>query len=647
MVFLIVSGLVAFLQISQIERNVVQLADVQEPLGEALLEMEINVAETARAVLDYTLDRDAEGKARAHRSAAEFQRFAAEYLRLAQTEEERRLGEEVVGHYTKFWQMGTTVIAVADRLAVTVDRLKNLTLRIDDAIGERLGKNIDPTAPKAMFRRNAALEMEISVAEASAAATVYVSAPELELVSKFHDSEADFGRAIAAYRSTLPSAEEERLLEGVEEDFAALVEIGTDTIAIVERMLVVNRLLEVHVDRIDEVFDKRMQPLIRRETLRAKAEAKISATSATITLVVLSCLALVVAIAGRIYLARSISVPLGQLATAAAKIGKGDLDAPINVNSADEIGDLATVFRQMAGDLATTMAVLTEAEAEARRLNETLEERVTQRTAKLRQEVVWRVRAEEELRAAKEEAELANRAKSEFLANMSHELRTPLNAVIGFSEMIRGEMFGAIGNAKYVEYATDIADSGKHLLDLITDILDLSKIEAGKLELCEDEVDVARVIDACLTLVKERAGSGGLTLKCEIPPELPALRADERKLKQILLNLLSNAVKFTPEGGTVTLAVAVESSDAIVIQVIDTGIGIAPEDIATVMSPFGQVDSALSREFDGTGLGLPLTKALVELHGATFELESEVGVGTTATVRFPLGRLDSHAASAA
>ncbi len=236
---------------------------------------------------------------------------------------------------------------------------------------------------------------------------------------------------------------------------------------------------------------------------------------------------------------------------------------------------------------------------------------------------------------AKLNAEVANRSKSEFLANMSHELRTPLNAIIGFSEVIEGETFGPIGNAKYSEYIHDIKDSGKHLLELINDILDLSKIEAGKLEMNEEGVDISSIVGSCMTLVKERAQRGGVALEQHVPTDLPLLRADDCKLKQILLNLLTNAIKFTPAGGRVTLEVTTVTDGWISISVADTGIGIAPNDIAKAMEAFSQIDGTLSRQHQGTGLGLPLTKQLVELHGGTLALESEVGVGTTVTVHLP------------
>ncbi|MCH9051642.1 MAG: PAS-domain containing protein [Proteobacteria bacterium] len=245
----------------------------------------------------------------------------------------------------------------------------------------------------------------------------------------------------------------------------------------------------------------------------------------------------------------------------------------------------------------------------------------------------------EDLTIARDQAEGANRAKSDFLALMSHELRTPLNAIIGFSEIIKSEMMGPIGNPKYGEYATDVFDSAQHLLGLINDILDLSKIEAGKMELEEDDVDVAEVIHSCLRLVTERAKDGGVKLVTEIPDDLPALHIDERKLKQILLNLLSNAVKFTPDGGSVTIKTWFKPDSGFVIQVADTGVGIALEDIPKALAPFGQVDSALSRKYEGTGLGLPLTKSLVEKHSGSLDLQSEVGVGTTVTVRFPPERM--------
>ena len=242
------------------------------------------------------------------------------------------------------------------------------------------------------------------------------------------------------------------------------------------------------------------------------------------------------------------------------------------------------------------------------------------------------------------EAQAANRAKTEFLANMSHELRTPLNAIIGFSDMMINGMAGPDNHDKILEYAADIHDSGHHLLELINDILDLAKIEAGKLELDEQIVDISRITKSCITLIKERAHEKGLELGVHMADDIPALRGDERKLKQILINLLSNAVKFTPEGGAVTLEATVRENDNYVIKVSDTGIGIEQDDIWKALAPFTQVDSDLARNYEGTGLGLPLTKALVELHGGILDIVSEVDVGTTVIAVFPGERIYRKAA---
>ena len=245
-------------------------------------------------------------------------------------------------------------------------------------------------------------------------------------------------------------------------------------------------------------------------------------------------------------------------------------------------------------------------------------------------------KAEAAAKEALEAAEFANRAKSEFLANMSHELRTPLNAINGFSEVILKEMFGPLTPARYVDYIKDIHDSGTHLYGLINDVLDVSKAEVGKLELNLSAINIRSVITRCVRLVADRAEHGGLEITIEAPEDLPKFRADERKLMQIVLNLLSNAVKFTSEGGAVTVTAVVEDTGDLMISVEDTGIGIAPEDIETVMAPFGQVDSTLARRFEGTGLGMSLSKSLVELHGGSLLIESKVDVGTKVTIRLPV-----------
>ncbi len=249
-------------------------------------------------------------------------------------------------------------------------------------------------------------------------------------------------------------------------------------------------------------------------------------------------------------------------------------------------------------------------------------------------------RAADAARVAFLNAESANRAKTEFLANMSHELRTPLNAIIGFSEVIQNEIMGKVqGNPKYVEYARDIREAGIHLLEVINDILDIAKIEAGQLDLNEDVFETGDSLDTCVKMLADQANESGLRLLREGPDRLPSLWADEKKFKQIVINLLSNAIKFTPEGGRVTLTAEIEGDGSLKLTVSDTGIGIAADDLEQAMAPFSQVDSAYCRKHEGTGLGLPISKALAELHGGTLVMKSEPNVGTTVIVRFPAERL--------
>jgi signal transduction histidine kinase len=240
-----------------------------------------------------------------------------------------------------------------------------------------------------------------------------------------------------------------------------------------------------------------------------------------------------------------------------------------------------------------------------------------------------------DLMAARDQAETAQRARGQFLANMSHELRTPLNAVLGFSDIFRQELLGPIGNAKYREFAQDIHSSGQHLLDIINNILDLTKIDSGKLVLADEAVDVAELLEFCAKQVAETAQSAKVTLAIAPPAGEVTLRGDRIRLRQILLNLLSNAIKFTPAGGRVTVS-GEPAGDAFVLSVRDTGIGMTQDETFQAMQPFYQVDNSNARRYQGTGLGLPLTKSLVELHGGHIAIDSTLGQGTTVTVTLPI-----------
>jgi len=321
---------------------------------------------------------------------------------------------------------------------------------------------------------------------------------------------------------------------------------------------------------------------------------------------------------------RFIKQPIDALVATVTRWQQGDIAAHVEELSGNaEIRQLAGAFNGMSRALRTRERELMAAKEVALAARE--------------QAVAARDQAETargQAIAALEQAESANRTKSEFLANMSHELRTPLNAIIGFSQIMREGMFGPVENQRYAEYVADIHRSGEHLLALVNDILDISKVEAGRLELALDFVDLAALIRVCIDTVAGRAREGQVAVIYDTPADLPPIVADEIRLKQILLNLLSNAVKFTNADGQVCVAVS-SGPDGTEIRVRDSGIGMRPDEIEIAMQPFRQLDGSLARKYEGTGLGLPLTKCLVELHGGTLDIASAPGAGTTVTVWLP------------
>ncbi len=323
---------------------------------------------------------------------------------------------------------------------------------------------------------------------------------------------------------------------------------------------------------------------------------------------------LVLAVATSIVLARRLVRPIERIQAAAAKIGSGALEERIEISSSDELGALAAEFNRMAARLQESYAAL--------------ERKVQERTRDLAEALA-------QLDEKGRQLEAASRHKSEFLANMSHELRTPLNAILGFSQVLQQKLFGDL-NAKQEEYLEDIHSSGNHLLSLINDVLDLSKVEAGQIELEPAPFSLREALERGVVMVRERATQNGIQLGLRLDPEVEVVTGDERRIRQVIFNLLSNAVKFTPAGGRIDVASA-RVDGHVEIAVSDTGPGIAPEDLERIFEEFQQTEAGI-RQREGTGLGLALSKRLVELHGGRIWVESRSGKGSRFVFTLPIER---------
>ena len=324
-----------------------------------------------------------------------------------------------------------------------------------------------------------------------------------------------------------------------------------------------------------------------------------------------------------------ITDPLSRVTHAMVRIGEGALDTVVPRGSRnDEVSRMAAALER----LRRKGLRVEQAERDLRRANAHLEQRVSERTA--------------ELENARQQAVEANRAKTEFLANMSHDLRTPLNAILGFSEIMRVGAFGPLGDKRYEEYVEDIHHSGTLLISLINDLLDISKVEAGKYELVDQEVDIAALVQSCIRQVATTAAAADQTLSTQIPPDMPNLWGDKRVLVQLLNNLFSNAVKFTPQGGSIEISAWRDTQGRIQLSVADNGIGMTEEGVAKALRPFEQAHNARAREHKGTGLGLHLCDNFMRLFGGTLKIESRAGEGTTVTVAFPPERVVSARRSA-
>ena len=586
--FVAINALAAFVLLERISSDVKQVAEVEEPLEEAILEMEINAGETARAVLNYIRDHEERYRKKAHDSESDFERYAAEFSRLAETVEERELGGQVTLLYLEFKDLGDQIMALADRQSSGLRAFRIHTKNIDELLDSNILTAINRSDRDGIRKLESALRMEIDIDSAFAAIESYILDYDQAFRREILYREESFRHHMAEYRSTPLSVDEKSWLNLIEINFADTVKAGQVVIASTDDLRIALERFEDDLERIDFLLDDRIQPLIHAETVRANLDARRSIVTAISVTILLGFLAISITGYVTLVIIRSIINSVKLLSEGARNIGEGNLKYRIEVKTKDELGLLAIKFNEMAEE---------------------------------------RMRSEEEINRQAKQLEISNRDLEQFAYIASHDLQEPLRKVVSFTQLLNDRYKGRI-DEKADRWIGFIVDGASRMQDLIQDLLLYSRVKSqGKEFVPTDFAMVCQIAVANLDAALSEFGGSVMSV------DLPTLPADSSQMVRLFQNIIGNAIKYRSELQPIIEVSAKPENGDWVFTVRDNGIGIDPKNSQRIFDMFQRLHSR--DEYTGTGIGLAVCKKIVERHGGTIRVISEVGKGSTFKFTIP------------
>lgn len=578
---LALSAYISYQQTTYINQDVHRIVYVAMPLEEAVLEMEISVWETAIGVLNYVRDHDTDTKESVSVSATNFERTAAEYRWMAETDEQEELGKEVTTLYLEFKQSGDQIMNLTDQQTTELQIFRESVENIEELIDEKLKISIDRSVLRADKKLESALGMENNIEKYVAAIEAYLDSQDPTLLEEILDAEVEFEQFYNQYRETNPSTEETRLIIQIDENFRKAKKAGNRVIILTDNLYELLDQFENDLEEIDNMLENEIQPLIHMETVKAAENAKGSGTIVTTSLIIMSVLGLSFGVGAALVIIQGISKPLFNLIEGAKKIGGGTYEYRIDLKTKDEIGTLTNAFNSMADQL------------QSREL-----------------------------------------MKDRFISSATHELRTPLVSIKGFIDRVIKGKSGRLPDQVTLELEI-VKRNTERLLSLVNELLEVRRMESGKLKLNLKLIDFQEIIRHCIREIQPLIEQKKQRFNLKVPRGRLSIKGDSIRLSQALMNLLDNASKFTPESGIIALSVE-KTKKNIKVQLKDTGIGIRKKDFGKIFEPFADIEK--SSYIRGTGLGLSVTKGIIKGHKGRICVESS-GEGKGATFTFIIPRI--------